>query len=227
MTVKNYTDCYKGGTVSINITELAPKWAFRLLIIGPSGSGKTNMLVDLLLNHIYYDNIYIYAKDLEEPLYLFLKEFFEKVKNIKGSELRAEFHDTLELPNIDTIDKKKQSLIIFDDFITEKDQSLIKDLFVRGRKKNISTIYLSQSYFDIPRIIRLNSQYFALFDISDKKELRSIADSHSTRVSFNEFQDLYREIMDEPFSFMVIDKVSPHLPLHLRKKWDGLLNKVL
>lgn len=236
MQVRDYSHCYSDGIPKINISPLAPRWPFRLLIIGPSGSGKTNMMVDLLMNHIHYDSIWIFAKDLAEPLYMFLQQFFQMVMQDAREKIEAgvdpeeivmvdaHFSDELsDLPDLDEIDKELQTLIIFDDFITERQQDSIKDLFIRGRKKNISSIYLTQSYFDVPKMIRLNSQYFALFNIGDKKELRSIADSHSSRVEFKDFMRVYRAAMSEPFSFLVIDKNAHHLPTHLRKGWDGLL----
>lgn len=228
--IKDYSKCIKNKINYINQNPLAPQHPFRLLIIGPSGSGKTNMMVDLIINHIYFDKIYIFAKDLEEPLYEFLKDFFAKCKKRIEKKLNRDmpdiafFSDELaDIPDIDEIDKKKQHLIIFDDFVTERDQDDIKDIFVRGRKKNISTIYLSQSYFDVPKIVRLNAQYFALFNIADRKELRAIADTHSARLDFKTFINLYQEIVKEPFQFMVIDTKTTQMPLHIRKGWDGLL----
>lgn len=228
--IKDYSKCIQNKINYINPNPLAPQHPFRLLIIGPSGSGKTNMMIDLIINHICFDKIYIFAKDLEEPLYEFLEDFFKRCKETIEKKLGqvipeiSFFSDELDnVPDIDEIDKKKQHLIIFDDFVTEKEQDEVKEIFVRGRKKNISTIYLSQSYFDVPKIVRLNAQYFALFNISDRKELRAIADTHSSRVDFKKFMQLYQEIVKEPYQFMVIDTKTTKMPLHIRKGWSGLL----
>ncbi len=68
-----------------------------------------------------------------------------------------------DIVNVDELDKEYQHLIIFDDFVTETDQHLIIDLFIRGRKKNCSLIYFTQSYFSNLKDIRLEYNYFAFF----------------------------------------------------------------
>ena len=229
--VKDYSKCIKSDRKKINLNVLAPQVEYRMCVVGPSNSGKTNMVVDLILNHVHFDKLYVFAKDLEEPLYEFLKDFFNKCKQVMERKTDTEIQDIAffsnkleDLPNIDEVDKRKQHLIIFDDFVTERHQECIEDIFVRSRKKGFSTIYISQSWFDIPKIVRLNSDYFALFNIGNKKELRSIADSHSTKIEFNVFMELYREIMKTPYSFMLIDKKTKKLPMHIRNGWSGLLD---
>lgn len=223
MQVKNYSDMCKTHTPYININSLAPQWPFRLIINGSSDSGKTNMLTDLVLNHLYYDSIRVYAKDLTEPLYVMLREFFGRVNESDGVHIDAHFINTLDIPNIDEIDNTKQHLFIFDDFVLEKDQEAIHDLFIRGRKRNISTIYISQAYFKIPSVVRDNATYFALYACGNKKLIRSIADTHSTRVDFKQFMRIYKACMCEPYTFLLIDNKTVHMPMHLRCCWDKLL----
>lgn len=211
---------------SVNVNDLCCKWPFRLSVIGPSACGKTNMVVDMVLNHIYYDDLYVLAKDLEEPLYMFLEQKMKLVNELLISQGQQEkgihFSNQLDM-DIDALDKDRQSLIIIDDFITAKDQKLAEDLFIRGRKKNASTIYISQSYFQIPKMIRLNSSYFALFNVPNKKQLRAIADTHSTRIDFRRFMKYYKEIHSDPYKFMLIDNVETRPELHIRNCWDGAL----
>ena len=227
MEVKNYNEYITSGD-GINICDLCCEWPFRMSVVGPSGSGKTNMVVDMVLNHIYFDDIYVLAKDLEEPLYVFLKEKLESINELieqqdnneiqkKGISFRSEL--TLD---VDALDKTKQSLIIIDDMVTNRDQRVAEELFIRGRKKNASTLYLSQSYFQIPKMIRLNSSYFAIFNIPNKRQLRSIADTHSTRYEFKEFMAMFKEIHRTPYNFMLIDNVTKIPQLHIRSGWDGI-----
>jgi hypothetical protein len=196
-------------------------------VIGPSGSGKTNMIVDMILNHIYFDDIYVLAGDIEEDLYQFLanklREINEKLEESDQSELKKGIHFDNQLDmDIDALDKDRQSLIIIDDFITKSDQSTAEQLFIRGRKKNASTIYISQSYFKIPKLIRNNSSYFALFKISNSREISAIAQNHSTQIGHDDFLKLYREIHSQPYHFMLIDNVSTYPQLHIRDCWDGI-----
>jgi len=76
------------------------------------------------------------------------------------------------------LDKEYQNLIIFDDFVTEKDQNLIIDLFIRRRKKNKWVIYFTQSYFSTLKDIRLEWNYFVFFNISNHREVLEIQTDH-------------------------------------------------
>lgn len=210
----NY-DCDKD--VFLDKHQLAPKWPFRLLICGSSGCGKTNLLMNLLYNYLCYYKIYIYAKDLTEEIYLELDDFFEKVsKEIKkatGEDVAvATFSSSKdEIVNVDELDKEDQSLIIFDDFVTEADQHMIIDLFIRSRKKNCSLIYLTQSYFSTPKDIRLQCNYFIFYYISNGRELNEIQRDHCLEIDKDTFKTYFKEATSEPYSFFLIDKKS--------KKW--------
>ena len=128
---------------------------YRKLIIGPSGSGKTNYL----LNSIQKDNniidkIYLCAKDLEEPKYQFLIEKREQagIKNLKDSSAIIEYSNIMDdtYENIEDYNKKRKIkvLIVYDDMIShfmfdKKAQQVLKELFIRCRKLNISLCFLN------------------------------------------------------------------------------------
>jgi GTPase SAR1 family protein len=130
----------------LNKHAFAPLWPFRLLICGASACGKTNLLVNLIYNYLYYNKIYIYAKDLTESSYFNLKDFFEEVNETMKGKTGKDFQVATfssskdDIVNVDELDKGYQNLIIFDDFVTEADQHLIIDLLIRSRKKNCSLI---------------------------------------------------------------------------------------
>ena len=156
---------------------------YRKLVIGPSGSGKTNYL----LNSIQKDNniidkIYLYAKDLEEPKYKLLIHKREKAginfNNYPNPFI--EYSNSMDdiSSNIEDFNKKKRRkvLIIFDDMIfnamsDKKAQQILKDLFVRCRKLNILLCFLTQSYFSVPKDVRLNCTHYILFKLNNRREL--------------------------------------------------------
>lgn len=211
----------------------APDHPFRMCIIGGSGSGKTNTLVNMLFKMLKFEKIYLYAHDLTEDKYVFLidhmknleKEYSKKTgKEIKLIEYSNKIKDVVDPDKMDT---KLRSVIIFDDMVLEKDQSKIEELFIRGRKKNASIIYLSQSYFKIPKTIRINSTYFILNKIPTNKELRQIADDHAVGIDFKKFKEIYEGATEGPHDFFLLDKVSTELPMKYRKNFDGLFTGTL
>ena len=149
-----------------------------MLIIGPSGSGKTNTLLHLIDKFHPIDKIYLYAKDTDEEKYQYLINKREQVgiKNLNHPhiEYSNDMNDVLE--DINNYNKKrdKKVLIIFDDMIadimrSEKFKAIVKELFIRCRKLNISIVFITQSYFRTPKDARLNSTHYILMKRGNKK----------------------------------------------------------
>ena len=147
-----------------------PDHPYRTLIIGGSGSGKTNLLSNLIKNQPDIDKIYLYGKDPYESKYQYLINKRESVGTKNFNDLKAfidysnDMHDTYE--NIDDYnpDKENKILIIFDDMIADminnkKLNSIVSELFIRGRKLNISLVFITQSYFKVPKDVRLNTTH--------------------------------------------------------------------
>ena len=120
--------------------------------------------------------------------------------------------------------QKRKILIIFDgmiaDIITyEKIQAAIKELFSRCRKLNISLPFITQTYFSVPKDVRLNSTHYLIRKINNKRELQNIAINHSADIDYQDFIKIYRECTKEPYNFLTIDTTLPASdPLRFRKK---------
>ena len=155
-------------------------WPFRMLIIGPSGCGKTNTILHLIDKFHPIDKIYLYTKDTDEDKYQHLINKREQagIKNLNDPhafiEYSSDMNDVLE--DINNYNKKrdKKVLIIFDDMIADimrckKFKAIVKELFIRYRKLNISIVFITQSYFRTPKDARLNSTHYILMKISNKK----------------------------------------------------------
>ena len=96
-----------------------------------------------------------------------------------------------------TVQLKKQKKI-FDDMIADimtnkKFQTIIKELSIRCRKLNISLIFITQSYFSVPKNVRLNTTHYFIMKINGKRELKNIARNHSVDIDYNNFMKIYRE----------------------------------
>ena len=125
-----------------------PNDTFRMLICGNSGGGKTNLLYHMLIETLlYYDKIYLYAKNLEQEKYqTLMKEMNEASNEEAGYDVMKVSNDAIiPINHLNYEDNKK--LIIFDDYVCEKNQRQIVDYFIQGRHKNCSVIYLSQSFY--------------------------------------------------------------------------------
>jgi len=106
------------------------------------------------------------------------------------------------------LDPEKQNLVIFDDFISEKNQHIIEDYFVGSRHWNCSCIYLSQSYYDTPKMIRKNCTHFAINRFASDREVQELAKDHAGHLGKEKFKDLYHQCVQFPYHFMFIDKVT-------------------
>ena len=92
-------------------------------------------------------------------------------------------------------------------------------MFIRGRKLNISLTFNTQSYFKVPKDVRLNSIHFFIIKIPNKKELQQIALNHSLDIDSKDFIKIYKKCAAKPYSFLVVDTNLPSdNPLRFRKK---------
>ena len=114
-------------------------------------------------------------------------------------------------------------LIVFDDMIADVESNkklipIVAELFSRGGKLSIWCVFISQSYFKVPKTIRLNVTHCFIMKIPSKSELWQIASNHSPDIDFKDFMKLYKEYGKEPYSFLVNDMIlSPDNSLRLRK----------
>ena len=108
------------------------------------------------------------------------------------------------------------------DIITSKKfPAIIKQLFIRCIKLNILlvTCLLLQSYFSVPKDVRLNSTHYLIMKINNGKKLQNIAINHSANIDYKYFMEICRECTKETFNFLSIDTTLPASnPLKFKKK---------
>ena len=171
-----------------NKTECNSKWPYipdhpyRILIVGGSGSRKTNALLNLINNQPDIDKIDLYAKGPYEAKYQYLISKHEKVglNHFKDPKACIEYSNDMQgvYKNIEDYNpgKKRKVLIVFDDMIADminnkKLNPVVTELFIRGRKLNISIVFITESYFKVPKDVRLNSTHCFIMKIPNKREL--------------------------------------------------------
>ena len=203
---------------------------YRMLIIDGSGSGKTNTLLNLINEQKDVDKIYLYAKDLSEPQneYLIKNRENAGIKHVNDSNAFIECSNTIDdvFKSINDYNpsRRRKKLIVFDDMIADimtnkKFQAIIKELFIKCRKIIISLVFITQSYFSVPKDVRLNSTHYFIMKINNSRELRNVAINHSADINYKDFMKVYRECTKEPYNFLTIDTTLPSSnPLRFRKK---------
>ena len=149
-----------------------------------------------------------------------------RLKHFNDPEAFIEYsNDTQDVyKNIDedNTDKEWKILIVFDDMIAdiinnEKLYSIATKLFIRGSKWNISIVFITQSYFKVPKDVRLNTTHFFIMKIPNKREFQEIALNHSSYVSSKDFIKIRKKCTAESYSFLVNDAtLASNNPLRFR-----------
>jgi len=175
---------------------------FRALCVAPSGSGKSNFITNLISLFCKgkgtYDSIFIFCKSRDEPLYQILGD---KSKRL------IEVHENLEkLPALRDLKPSEQTLIIFDDFITDiKKFSIISEYFIRGRKRVCSLMFLRQSYYNTPKVIRQNINYCVILKLGGTRDANSILRECSIGLTKDELLYVYHQATKQKFDVFKIN----------------------
>ena len=177
-----------------------PNDTFRMLICGNSGSGKTNLLYHMLIGpRLYYYEIFLYAKNLEQEKYQNLMNKMKEISKEAGYVVMKVSNDKI-VPINDLDYEDNQKLLIFDDYVCEKNQRQIVDYVIQGRHKNCSVIYLSQSFYKTPRDVRLNCSHYCIYEFPSSRERNMISSELGVE------PEKFKKATKEPYSFLYVDK---------------------
>ena len=116
--------------------------------------------------------------------------------------------------------------MIADMIHNKKLNSIVTELFIRGREFNIYLVFITQSYFKVPKDVRISTSHFFIAKIPKKRELQQIAINHSSDIDSTDLVNIYRKCTDEPYSFSVNDTtLASNNPLMFRKNLFGIYTK--
>jgi hypothetical protein len=141
----------------------------------------------------------VITKNRDEPLYNYLSDKTEKqggVQILEGID---------NAPNLDELDKEEQTLIVMDDLVLERNQNQLQQYFIRARKLNCSLIYISQSYFAVPKMIRQNLTYIVIKRLNTLGDLFRIMREYSLGVDKNELKRIYEASTSNKQDFLLVD----------------------
>lgn len=177
------------------------KLPFRMCIVAPSGSGKTNFLVNLI--HLFscgekgtFQTITIITRNSSEPLYRWLTSECEQIQIKEG---------LTNTPPLDKFDKDYNHLVVWDDLVLSKDLSMVENYYIRARKLNVSVIFLSQSYYRIPKMIRNNCTYMVLLKLSGQREVNMILSEMGLGVTKEQLLKIYEFATRQKLQPLLID----------------------
>ncbi len=231
VTIRNLDDKSYETRENREHNKLMPKAPYRGIFVGSSNAGKTNALMNLLVEHLPFDRLWVIGPSYDQPKYMQLKDFFEECdEKIKKETLRrireynashkrkilpsdvefrptALFLETIPPGILDEMDESEMNLVVLDDVIlnNKNDVKLFEKLFVRGRHRNCSTIMLVQSFYRTSRLCRLNASWFLLFHPISSSELTMLHRDLGLNIPKDVFVNTILEETKEQFTFCHID----------------------
>jgi hypothetical protein len=174
-------------------------------MIGASGTGKSNALLNFIERSSgeFHKIIICSFSTTDEPLYQFLHEKIPDVQLINTIE------EVPKVQDFDDVEKNRPKLIVFDDFVglSTKQMKILIDYAISSRKFGFTTVFISQNYTSVPKVISRNCNYIFVFKINDKVSIKRIISNHSLSglISPARIEQLYYYCVGQPLGFLLID----------------------
>jgi len=204
--------------VNPNFDKHQIKIPFRMCVSAPSGSGKTAFIFNLIKlfseGQGTFQTITVCTRNKNEPIYDYLAKISPKIE-IKEQQK--------SLPILDKMDKKVNHLVVVDDLLLDKDQTAIINYYIRCRKLNCSIAYLSQSYFDIPALIRKNCSYMVFLKLGGVREVKDVLRQFSLDCSKEQLMNMYKYSTNKKMDAFMIDIEEGDRDKKFRHNFDEYL----
>ena len=186
--------------LNLNIDLHGFEIPFRAIVCAPSGSGNTCFVTNLIALMSQGKGTFatcdIITKNKDEPLYRWVESKCDSIIIQEGLS---------NTPKLDDFDKDVNHLVVWDDLVLSKDLSNVENYYIRARKLNVSVIFISQSYFKIPKVIRNNCSYMVLLKLSGQREVNIILSEFGLGVTKQQLMDIYKYATNVKFSPLIID----------------------
>ena len=198
MKIPNYDPDFSATTDYKQGNPCMPADVFRMLICGPSNSGKTNILLHMIYKLLVFDKVYLFSKKVHQNKYhALLQDFASNLDPVAGYEVIEAPGD--EIIPLEELPVDNQKIVLFDALVCESNQNSIINYFINGRHRNWSVIYLTQTFYKVPKNIRDNCSNFCVFSFLPRENKR-IADELGID------HRLLDRATDKKYSFFYYDK---------------------
>jgi len=215
-----------GGSLEYKMKDkINLKMPMRAVITGASGTKKTNTAINIFRYANCFHKVYLFCANKDQPLYNYMTDRIRaaaKNCDVPESEMLVVSNDLSNLPNLDTdINTSIHNLIIVDDFMNAKKKlSLVYDFFSRGRSKNVSIIFITQSFFRTPQEIRSCTDYIFFKRVNSIRDLERIINEYYHGFT-NEILDFYNESVGESDNnFILFDLTASNINKAIRKNFN-------
>jgi len=207
---------------------------FRAIVVGGSGSMKTNFTLSSFVNGMNcWNKIYIIAKRIDEPLYMFfLRKLYEKQCKDKMEPFFFFSNRIDDVPLYTDLDPNERSIIIIDDFACDKKeiQKSVKDLFAHGRKSNASVVWVTQNFYSTDTFIRSNVNLVVFKKVRGARNMKMILKEYAPSVgrTDEELRKIYDEIMNgKQQDAMILDLETTDPSLQVRRNFAPFAPKTV
>lgn len=176
---------------------------FRMLLVGSSGSMKTNTALNMLKAFDgTFEKVTVVCRNKDEPLYNLLSD---SIPDDQLEMIEIAGNDMSKMPSMNGLNSDSpNSLVIFDDLCLVEDDGPICEFFIRARKCNISCMYLTQSYFEAPKTVRLNCDTIIFKKIGAMRDLKTILSEYTLGVEKEELLELYKQCTKTKLDWLMI-----------------------
>jgi hypothetical protein len=204
---------------------------FSAIVVGSMGAGKTQIVYNLFKNMACFTHVYLYVKDLDEPIYRFIIDQLETLGDKLNKTLVTYSSNIADVVTVEEFDKCENNLVVFDDLLLEKATKVkgqktgpekILDIYIRGRRQNASCIYVSQSYFDIPNLIRKNANYIFIKKVGTRSDLTRMVSEYQLSAGPQQIIDYYKASLKVDNAFFMVDLKSNNPDLKYRIGFKGI-----
>ena len=201
-----YDDGESGVT---HIYDFVPRT--HCLVTGGTGDGKTSIVASMLKTMLNYNQVLILTAKPDERIYKALSQLLEEEV---GEGIIHIYDDIEEFPEVTDLEggDSIHRIIIFDDLVTlgAQNQKKVKEYFAFGRKASCQCFYLTQSFFETPKFIRVQSKSFIFFlkTITNSADLCNLKKTMFSDLNQTEFNNLRNRM--GAHDFILVDTLRDH-----------------